>query len=123
MINQVMHVGVAADHGGFGLEQDLWSRVRMIDYEVVDSGVTAQDIVDENPDSVIRWAKLRRVAASRSRQRRGSIGLGEQDRRQARWIISWRPMRTRISPRTGWVAGTMAGREAGRTAPVLAASR
>jgi ribose 5-phosphate isomerase B len=52
-----MRVGIAADHGGFGLKEDLAARLRRGGHEVVDFG--ARDLVtdDDYPDFVIPLAR------------------------------------------------------------------
>ena len=43
-----MHLGIATDHGGFWLKQDLLARLRAAGHDVVDFGATALD-----PDDII----------------------------------------------------------------------
>lgn len=38
-----MRVGIATDHGGFGLKEELVSRIRGAGHEVVDFGAHALD--------------------------------------------------------------------------------
>ena len=49
-------VGVAADHGGFGLKQELVARLRTAGYEVVDFGAHALNPEDDYPDFGIPMA-------------------------------------------------------------------
>jgi ribose 5-phosphate isomerase B len=51
-----MRVGIAADHGGFGLKGELTSRLRGAGYEVVDFGAGALDPYDDYPDYVVPLA-------------------------------------------------------------------
>jgi ribose 5-phosphate isomerase B len=51
-----MRVGIATDHGGFGLKQDLVSQLRAAGHEVVDFGAFSQNPDDDYPDFVIPLA-------------------------------------------------------------------
>jgi ribose 5-phosphate isomerase B len=51
-----MRVGIAADHGGFGLKEDLLSRLRAAGHEVVEFGAYALNADDDYPDFVIPLA-------------------------------------------------------------------
>jgi len=48
-----MRVGVATDHGGFGLKEDLVARLRAAGHEVVDFGAHELNAGDDYPDFVI----------------------------------------------------------------------
>ena len=48
-----MRVGIAADHGGFGLKEELVSRIRAAGHEVVDFGAYSLDPTDDYPDYVV----------------------------------------------------------------------
>jgi len=48
-----MRVGIATDHGGFGLKEELVWRLRAAGYEVVDFGARKEDPDDDYPDFVI----------------------------------------------------------------------
>jgi ribose 5-phosphate isomerase B len=48
-----MRVGVATDHGGFGLKEDLVAHLRAAGHEVVDFGAYSLDPADDYPDFVI----------------------------------------------------------------------
>ena len=48
-----MRVGVATDHGGFGLKEDLVARLRAAGHEVVDFGAHGLDQGDDYPDFVV----------------------------------------------------------------------
>ena len=52
-----MHLGIAADHGGFHLKEDLLARLRAAGYDVVDFGASALDPDDDYPDFVIPLAQ------------------------------------------------------------------
>jgi ribose 5-phosphate isomerase B len=52
-----MRVGVATDHGGFQLKQDLVERLRAAGHEIVDFGARALDEGDDYPDFVIPLAR------------------------------------------------------------------
>jgi ribose 5-phosphate isomerase B len=61
-----MRIGIAADHGGFGLKEDLHERLVAAGHEVVDFGsntVNSRDNYDDYPDFVVPLAKA--VAAGR----------------------------------------------------------
>lgn len=48
-----MRLGVATDHGGFGLKEDLVARLREAGHEVVDFGARDLNTGDDYPDFVI----------------------------------------------------------------------
>ena len=48
-----MRVGIATDHGGFGLKEDLLARLRAAGHEVVDFGAHTLEPGDDYPDFVI----------------------------------------------------------------------
>jgi ribose 5-phosphate isomerase B len=50
-------IGIAADHGGFGLKEDLAKELRESGYEVIDFGNTLLKEDDDYPDYVIPLAK------------------------------------------------------------------
>lgn len=50
-------VGVAADHGGFGLKEEIVARLRASGHEVVDFGAHALNPEDDYPDFVIPLAR------------------------------------------------------------------
>jgi ribose 5-phosphate isomerase B len=52
-----MHVGIATDHGGFALKEDLVGRLRAAGYDVVDFGADALTPDDDYPDFVIPLAQ------------------------------------------------------------------
>jgi len=52
-----MHVGIAADHGGFELKKDLAARLRAGGHDVVDFGADELRPDDDYPDFVIPLAQ------------------------------------------------------------------
>jgi len=48
-----MRVGIATDHGGFGLKEELVSRIRAAGHEVVDFGAHSFTEGDDYPDYVV----------------------------------------------------------------------
>ncbi|HQR44412.1 MAG TPA: RpiB/LacA/LacB family sugar-phosphate isomerase [Thermoanaerobaculia bacterium] len=58
-----MRVGIATDHGGFALKQELLARIRDAGHEVVDFGAHALTPDDDYPDFVVPLAQA--VAAGR----------------------------------------------------------
>jgi ribose 5-phosphate isomerase B len=52
-----MRVGIAADHGGFGLKEDIAARLRAGGHDIVDFGATSLITTDDYPDFVIPLAK------------------------------------------------------------------
>ena len=55
--NNIMRVGIAADHGGFELKEFLAKTLRDLGYEVLDFGTSALNTKDDYPDFVIPLAK------------------------------------------------------------------
>jgi ribose 5-phosphate isomerase B len=53
----MMRVGVAADHGGFILKDEVVTSLRDLKYEVVDFGARRLDPADDYPDFVIPLAR------------------------------------------------------------------
>ena len=47
-----MRIGIAADHGGFELKQELTGRLRTAGHEVIDYGALRHDADDDYPDFV-----------------------------------------------------------------------
>ena len=58
-----MRIGIATDHGGFGLKEDLLARLKKAGHEVVDFGAHSLESSDDYPDFVIPLA--RSVAAGK----------------------------------------------------------
>jgi len=52
-----MRVGIATDHGGFGLKEDLLARLRAAGHDIVDFGANALNPDDDYPDFVIPLAQ------------------------------------------------------------------
>jgi ribose 5-phosphate isomerase B len=52
-----MRVGIAADHGGFGLKQEVAQSLRTSGYAVVDLGAHGLDPEDDYPDFIIPLAR------------------------------------------------------------------
>jgi ribose 5-phosphate isomerase B len=48
-----MRVGIATDHGGFHLKEDMAGRLRAAGHEVTDFGAHAFDAADDYPDFVV----------------------------------------------------------------------
>src|SRR5262245_11088965 len=53
----MMRVGLATDHGGFALKEELADRVRAAGHEVVDFGAHALNHDDDYPDYVVPLAR------------------------------------------------------------------
>jgi ribose 5-phosphate isomerase B len=67
-----MRVGIAADHGGFTLKEDLARSLRAAGYEVVDFGAMRLNSGDDYPDFVVPLAR----AVSRGEVERGVAVCG-----------------------------------------------
>lgn len=52
-----MRLGIATDHGGFGLKEDLLARLRASGHDVVDFGAHTLAPGDDYPDFVIPLAQ------------------------------------------------------------------
>jgi ribose 5-phosphate isomerase B len=52
-----MRVGIATDHGGFALKEDLLAHLREAGHEVVDFGAHTLDTGDDYPDFVVPLAR------------------------------------------------------------------
>jgi ribose 5-phosphate isomerase B len=52
-----MRVGIATDHGGFPLKEDLAAQIRAAGHELVDFGAFELDPADDYPDFVIPLAR------------------------------------------------------------------
>ena len=48
-----MRIGIAADHGGFGVKEELVARIRAAGHEVVDFGAHSLNPDDDYPDYVV----------------------------------------------------------------------
>jgi len=80
-----MRIGIAADHGGFGLKQDLRSRLTAAGHNIVDFGANRLEPGDDYSDFV---TPLARAVASGTvergcglRKRGGCFRLRQQYRR------------------------------------------
>ena len=58
-----MKVGIATDHGGFGLKEELMAKLRAAGHEVTDFGAHSLDSCDDYPDFVVPLAEA--VAAGK----------------------------------------------------------
>jgi len=67
-----MRVGIATDHGGFGLKEDLVANLRAAGHEVIDFGAHSLAPGDDYPDFVIPLAR----AVSAGRVERGVAVCG-----------------------------------------------
>lgn len=52
-----MRIGIAADHGGFALKQELAEKLTSVGHEIVDFGATEYDAQDDYPDMVVPLAR------------------------------------------------------------------
>ena len=52
-----MRIGIATDHGGFGLKEELVARIRAAGHELVDFGAHALTPDDDYPDFVVPLAR------------------------------------------------------------------
>jgi ribose 5-phosphate isomerase B len=52
-----MRVGIATDHGGYGLKEELLGQLRAAGHEVVDFGAYEMNSVDDYPDFVVPLAQ------------------------------------------------------------------
>src|SRR5262245_3490933 len=52
-----MRVGLATDHGGFALKEEMLAQLRASGYDVVDFGAHALDSRDDYPDFVVPLAR------------------------------------------------------------------
>jgi ribose 5-phosphate isomerase B len=52
-----MRIGIATDHGGFGLKEELLTQLRAAGYEVVDFGAHRLNQSDDYPDFIIPLAR------------------------------------------------------------------
>ena len=112
-----MRLGIATDHGGFGLKEELLAELRAGGHEVVDFGAHELNPLDADPDLVIPLAE----AVALGRVERGiaicgsgvgAIGLRQQDSGHPRRIDSRSLFRSARSGRRpheyhlhGWADG------------------
>ena len=69
-----MRIGIATDHGGFGLKEELLARLRAAGHEVLDFGAHSLNSGDDYPDFVVPLA--RSVAAGESERGVAVCGSG-----------------------------------------------
>ncbi len=55
--NSILRIGVAADHGGFELKEQIKEEIRSLGHAVVDFGAAEYDPADDYPDFVIPLAR------------------------------------------------------------------
>jgi ribose 5-phosphate isomerase B len=60
-----MRIGIAADHGGFGLKEDLRGQLAAAGHEIVDFGANRLESGDDYPDFVKLSRKSDTTAAIR----------------------------------------------------------
>jgi hypothetical protein len=71
----VKRIGVAADHGGFELKQELAGMLRQAGYEVRDYGNSQPEPEDDYPDYVVPLARAVASGKVDSRLRQWSRGV------------------------------------------------
>ena len=69
-----MRVGIATDHGGFGLKEDLLAQLRAAGHEIVDFGAHSLNPGDDYPDYVLPLAEA--VAAGKVERALAICGSG-----------------------------------------------
>jgi ribose 5-phosphate isomerase B len=69
-----MRIGIATDHGGFGLQENLLTQLRAAGHEVVDCGAHRLNPSDDYPDFVIPLARA--VAAGEVKRSVAVCGSG-----------------------------------------------
>ena len=69
-----MRLGIATDHGGFGLKEELVVYLREAGHEVVDFGAYSENPGDDYPDFVIPLAQA--VAAGKVERGLAVCGSG-----------------------------------------------
>ena len=66
----MMKVGIAADHGGLELKEEISSRLKSEGYEVVDFGAHSLNQDDDYPDFIIPLARAAGKWRNRKRHSR-----------------------------------------------------
>ena len=66
-----MRVGIATDHGGFGLKEEMMAQLRKAGHEVVDFGAHQLSESDDYPDFVVPLARA--VAEGKGGARGGDL--------------------------------------------------
>ena len=79
-----MRIGIATDHGGFNLKEELVKQLREAGHEVVDFGAHRLSEGDDYPDYVVPLARSGSCSGSRTRsgdlrERRRRVGVREQN--------------------------------------------
>jgi hypothetical protein len=69
-----MRMGIATDHGGFGLKEELIAQLRAADHEVVDFGAHTLSLGDDHRDFVVPLARA--VVARKADRGRAICGSG-----------------------------------------------
>lgn len=69
-----MRIGIATDHGGFGLKMELLARLRAAGHEIVDFGALSLALGDDYPDFVTPLAEA--VAAGEAERGVAVCGSG-----------------------------------------------
>jgi hypothetical protein len=105
-----MRVGIATDHGGFGLKEDLRGRLSAAGHDVVEFGALKLDSGDDYPDFVLPLAKA--VAA-------GKVERGARTATNL-YLPPWRRLRSTSSRVIGLFCETHDRREHRRAMNVLA---
>ena len=72
-----MKVGIATDHGGFGLKEELVAQLRAAGHDVVDFGAHKLKSDDDYPDNVTPLAKA--VASCEVKRSIAICGSGVED--------------------------------------------
>ena len=72
-----MRIGIATDHGGFGLKEELVGRISAAGHEVVDFGAHNLNPDDDYPDHVVPLAQA--VVAGKVNRGIAICGSGEVD--------------------------------------------
>ena len=78
-----MHIGIATDHGGFGVKEELDARIQVMGHEVVDFGAQLESRLRCPPRSSGRGRQGESLHGD-LRQRRQRVGLREQSKRRPR---------------------------------------
>ena len=69
-----MRIGIATDHGGFGVKEDLVAQLRAAGHEIVDFGAHSLEAGDDYPDYVLPLAEA--VAAGKVERALAICGSG-----------------------------------------------
>ena len=101
--DDTMRVGIATDHGGFGLKEELVAQLRAAGHEVVDFGAHTLDPHDDYPDFVSRspaqswrgrsneaWRSAEAASARRSAPTRSRASAPRSSTTTSRRSRAWR---------------------------------